>query len=49
MKTITELLFRPIEFVFCLLFDVGCSITTCIGETLAKLVKIIFRFKQGSK
>jgi hypothetical protein len=46
MYAIIELIFRPIEFFVCLLFDVGCSIATWVGETLAALIKIFFRIKE---
>jgi hypothetical protein len=46
MNFIIEILFRPIEFVICWLFDVGCSIATWVGESLAKLLKMIFRIKE---
>jgi len=46
MQAIIEVILRPLFFVLCLLFDVGCSIATWVGETLAALIKIIFRIKE---
>ena len=46
MYAIIELIFRPTAFIACWLFDVGCSIATWVGESLAALVKIIFRIKE---
>ena len=49
MDLIIELLFRPVESAICFLFNIGCSISIWLGETLARLVKKIFRIKEGSE